>query len=99
MNKPLYYSIILVVVTYWFYCMVKNEYHRLYCSSEEKLKIVYYDDFHHVFLVFIGMFFSFVVLPFIWLIYNSFTGFQKPKKIMISPFTAESLYTLEDLHH
>ena len=99
MNKTIYYSIILVIATYWFYYTVKDEYYRLYCGGGKE-KIVYYDDFCYVIWLSIGLFFLSVVLPFGWLIYDSiddsFTGFQKPKKIGISPFMAESLYRLDN---
>lgn len=100
MNKTIYYSIILVIATYWFYYAVKDEYHRLYFGGEKE-KIVYYHDFHNAIWSFTGLFIFSVVLPFGWLIYHSiddssFTGFQKPKKIGISPFMAESLYRLDN---
>lgn len=99
MNKTIYYSIILVIATYWFYYAVKDEYYRLYCGGGKE-KIVYYDDFCYVIWLSIALFIFSVVLPFGWLIYDSiddsFTGFQKPKKIGISPFMAESLYRLDN---
>ena len=91
MNKTIYYSIILVVVTYWFYYTIKDEYYRLYCDGAKE-KIVYYDDFCYIIWLSIGLFFLFVFIPLVQLIYDSFPGFAEPKKIGISPFMAESLY-------
>ena len=94
MNKTLFYSVILVVATYWFYQTVKDEYYRLYCDGA-KDKIVYYDDFCYIIWLSIGIFFLFVFIPLVQLIYDSFPGFAEPKKIGISPLMAESLYRVK----
>ena len=91
MNKTLFYSVILVVATYWFYSTVKDEYYRLYCDGAKE-KIVYYDDFCYIIWLSIGIFFLFVFIPLVHLIYDSIPGFAEPKKIGISPLMAESLY-------